>query len=120
MLRRANRQFAPPTDVIELEDKLVILVEIAGMRANDFNIILQNRDLTITGVRERAPMLNPAYHQVEINYGEFRLDLTLPWPALRDAISAYYQHGFLLVEIPRKPAEQVRVVDLNAEERDKS
>ncbi|MBZ0296827.1 MAG: Hsp20/alpha crystallin family protein [Anaerolineae bacterium] len=116
MLRRANRQFTPPTDVIELDGKVVVVVEIAGMGAGDFNIMLQNRSLTITGVRKRMDLDHPAYHQVEINYGEFRIDLTLPWSAQKEMISAYYQHGFLIIEIPRKPVEQVRIVDLNAKD----
>jgi HSP20 family protein len=118
MLRRANRLFAPPTDIIELEDKLLIMVEIAGMRATDFDIVLHNRTLTIVGMRERLPLENPAYHQVEINFGEFRIDLTLPWPVQRDGVSASYQHGFLYIELPRRPVEQVNIMDLSAEERD--
>ncbi len=119
MLRRANRQFAPPTDIIELEDKLVVVVEIAGMRTADFDITLHNRTLTITGVRERIVMDNPAYHQVEIHFGEFRIDLPLPWPVQPEGVSASYQHGFLYVELPRQPAEHIPIVEMNAEEQDK-
>jgi pyrroline-5-carboxylate reductase len=39
--------------MIEQVDKLLVIVEIAGMRAGDFNIILYNRQLTITGIRQR-------------------------------------------------------------------
>lgn len=118
MLRRTNRQFTPPTDVIELESKLFVMVEIAGMRAPDFDITLHNRTLIISGIRDRLPLDSPAYHQVEISYGEFRVELALPWPVDREGISATYQHGFLFIELPRQPAEQVHIVDLSAEEQD--
>ena len=118
MIRPHKRQFEPPTDVIELADKLKVVVEIAGMRSADFNIILQNRHLTITGFRQRTGTNVAAYHQVEIGYGEFRIDLNLPWAADRDDVTASYEHGFLTVELPRKPAEHVRVVDNNAQEQD--
>ena len=115
MMIRSNRQFTPPTDVIEMADKLMIVVEIAGMRTGDFNIILQNRRLTITGTRQRPDSHVAAYHQVEIGYGDFRIDLNLPWAADRDLVTANYEHGFLTIELPRKPVEKVRVMDLNTQ-----
>ena len=118
MMLRTNRQFTPPTDVIELSDKLQVIVEIAGMRASDFNIVLHNRRLTIIGTRQRSGADAAAYHQVEIGFGEFRIDLTLPWSSDRDAVTANYEQGFLTIELPRKPVEQVRVVDMNSQEQD--
>ena len=118
MMLRTNRQFTPPTDVIELADKLLVTVEIAGMRTSDFNIVLHNRRLTVIGTRHRASGEVAAYHQVEIGFGEFRIDLDLPWSSDRDAVTATYEQGFLTIELPRKPVEQVRVVDLNEKEQD--
>jgi HSP20 family protein len=118
MILRPNRPFIPPTDVIELADKLMVIVEIAGMNPGDFSISLHNRRLTISGSRERPPMKHQAYHQVEIGFGDFRIDLNLPWVADRDGVSATYQHGFLQVELPRRPAEEVQIVDLNAAKQD--
>ena len=118
MMIRPNRQFAPPTDMVEMPDKLLVTVEIAGMRSGDFNIILYNRQLTITGKRQRHDADVAAFHRVEIGYGEFRIDLNLPWIADRDAVGASYEHGFLHIEIQRKPVEQIRVVDNSAQEQD--
>jgi HSP20 family protein len=118
MMLRSQRQFNPPTDVIELADKLLVIIEIAGMRSNDFNITLHNRQLTITGKRPRMGTEVAAYHQVEIVYGEFRIDVNLPWTANRDEVTANYEQGFLKVELPRRPAETVRVVDLNTQKQD--
>jgi HSP20 family protein len=118
MLIRANRQFAPPTDVVELPDKLVVIVEIAGMRRDAFNITLKNRQLTISGFRPRPGAKVAAYHQVEIGFGDFRIDLHLPWSVDRDAVTADYSEGFLTIELPRKPAEKVRVIDLDTQQQD--
>lgn len=111
MMIRPNRQFTPPTDVIEMVDKLLVIVEIAGMRSGDFNVVLQDRQLTITGTRQRPNTEVAAYHQVEIGFGDFRIDLTLPWKANRDAVTAAYEHGFLTITLPRKTAETIHVVD---------
>jgi HSP20 family protein len=118
MMIRNNRQFTPPTDVIEMSDRLVVMIEIAGMRTGDFNVVLQDRRLSITGVRQRPGAEVTAFHQVEIGFGEFRIDLNLPWACERDGVTATYEHGFLTIELPRKPVETVRVIDLDTQQQD--
>lgn len=115
--KHAYKPFTPPTDVIELADKLIVLVEIAGIRAHELKITLLNEHLVITGFRERPQHTSPAYHQVEIIFGEFRVEVALPWPVESDAVTANYDEGFLKVELPRKAARHIPIVDLtNAEQ----
>ena len=60
----------PPTDVYETEDHLVVKVELAGMREEDFEVSVEDQVLLIRGHR---PDLNErrAYHQMEIRFGKF-------------------------------------------------
>ena len=116
MMIRSTRPFTPPTDVIELSDKILVLVEIAGMQTDHLNITLNNRRLSISGTREKPQHPNPAYHQVEIGFGDFRVELDLPWTVERDAVSATYEAGFLEVELPRKAALTIQVTDLSSDE----
>jgi HSP20 family protein len=109
MVYRARRHFVPPTDVIELPDRLVIRVEIAGMRPDDFQISLLNRQLQISGFRERPASPSAAYHQVEINYGDFSVDFKLPFVAEPDAIHATYNDGFLQVEVMRRSEQRTLI-----------
>jgi len=110
------RPFTPPTDVIELAEKLMVVVEVAGMRPGDFIITLVNHSLVISGMRERPSLTNAAYHQVEIGYGEFRVEILLPWLVERDQVTATYREGFLHIDLPRRSEQQIRVVDVNAAE----
>ncbi len=117
----AYRSFNPPTDVIELADRLLVLVEIAGIRTDDLKITLTHEQLVITGFRDRPQHSASAFHQVEIFFGEFRVDIHLPWPVDAEAVTASYDDGFLKVELPRRPARQIPIVDLNdAEQQDQS
>lgn len=109
VMTRRTHQFTPPTDVIELPDRLVILIEIPGMRADDFQITLFNRSLIISGFRERPPFENPAYHQVEISFGEFRIEIALPGPVQQAQVSATYREGFLQIDLPRLLPSQVEI-----------
>ena len=107
-----HQEFSPPVDVVELPDQIIILVEIAGMQAQDFNISLVNQTLVISGVRHRPPFENQgAYHRVEIGFGEFRLDLPLPWSVQKDVVSATYRDGFLKIDLPRQAEKQIQIAE---------
>ncbi len=106
----------PPTDVFELEDRLVVLVEIGGMRDGDFSVVLQDRKLAISGTRRRVVHERIAYHQMEVLYGEFRTEVSLPWPVNRDEVAATYREGFLRVELPHARNQQIHIVDVDVEQ----
>lgn len=116
MMIRPTRKFVPPTDVIELEDRLLVQVEVAGMRHSDFEIELQNHHLIISGTRSQPARTPLAYYQVEIGYGRFRVEITLPWPVESEHVSASYEAGFLQIELPRKAPTQVRIVNTEAQQ----
>lgn len=99
--------WTPPTDVYENEDGVVVQVEIAGMRPEDFAITLDERRLVVTGVR-RDPEPKKTYYQMEINYGEFRIEVDLPWRGDPDCVEATYEAGFLRVFLPRPPACRIQ------------
>jgi len=100
----------PPTDVFETDEAIVVRVEIAGMREGDFAIELNGRYLSIYGVR---PDINEhrAFHQMEIRYGEFSLDLELPAPVEVDQVDAVYSNGFLRVTLPKAHPRQIRIIE---------
>jgi HSP20 family protein len=115
---QVNRPFKPPTDVIELPDRVLVLVEIAGMRAHQIEVAIAGRELVISGERERPALNATGYHQMEVGYGEFRVDVTLPFPVDRDAVTAVYRDGFLHVELPRQPDAQHFIIEVITEEQD--
>ncbi len=101
-LPSGRRVFRPPCDVFETDEQIVVKVEIAGMREEDFSISLDGYVLRIGGTRgDSAGKL--AYERMEINYGEFRLDIRLPHMVELSQIDATYEKGFLLVRVPRRP-----------------
>jgi len=109
----SKRKFIPPTDVVEFADKVLVVVEIAALRPTDLSITLLDDRLVIAGTRERPVLQNAAYHQVEIGYGEFRVEIALQWSVQRDGVSATYRDGLLAVELPRLPESHISVKDGN-------
>ena len=100
----------PPTDVYETEDAFIVRVEIAGMRAEDFCLSLEERSLCVQGTRQDAPERR-AYHQMEILFGEFSTEIELPCPVNPDLVEAIYQDGFLRITLPKARPQQVKVSD---------
>ncbi|MFW5708692.1 MAG: Hsp20/alpha crystallin family protein [Chloroflexota bacterium] len=110
---RIDKPFTPPFDVVETADQIVVMVEVAGMRGDDFNLTLTRDLLVISGVRHRPDFEPGAYHRLEIGYGEFRIPIPIPWSVQTDAVEATYREGFLTVNLPRHQERQIRVVDLD-------
>lgn len=98
----------PSTDVYETETAIVVRVEIAGMREEDFSISLANRLLSIRGVRPDLPARR-AYHQMEIAFGEFSTEVELPGPVLTESVVAEYTDGFLRLEFPKELPKKINV-----------
>lgn len=108
---RKHKTWRPPTDVYETDTCMVVKVEIAGMREEDFAISLDSRRLVISGVRH-DPAAKLGYQQMEILYGHFETDVHLPRAIDVDGIEATYQNGFLSIILPKARPRQVPVVNV--------
>jgi HSP20 family protein len=98
----------PPTDVYETEKDVIVRVEVAGMREDDFSISLTADRLTVRGNRPDIQEKR-AYHQMEIPFGEFNLEVKLPAPVLADQVAAEYRAGFLRLVFPKAKPKKIQV-----------
>jgi HSP20 family protein len=98
----------PPTDVYETDDSAVVMVEIAGLQEGDFAIALSGRNLVISGER-RDPAEKLAYQQMEIRYGRFRTEVSLPWAIDPANTEAQYENGLLKVTLRKAQARRIAV-----------
>lgn len=96
----------PPTDVYETNDTFVVKVELPGMRDAEIEVTLDERSLRISGTRPEQRDSNlQCYHQTDINYGRFELEVFLARQIDYDNVTAHYDDGFLVVELPKPAAE---------------
>ncbi len=100
--------WSPPTDEYETEEAYVIRVEIAGMREEDFEVLLENDILLISGSRSDFPDRR-AYQQMEIRFGKFETSVSIPRPVDVDQARAEYKDGFLTVVLPKVTPNQIKV-----------
>ncbi|MGH2521386.1 MAG: Hsp20/alpha crystallin family protein [Anaerolineales bacterium] len=109
LVERRGRVWRPPTDMYETEDQIVVQVEVAGVRQEDFSVSLYDRRLSISGVRGDSNPDRRAYHQMEIHFGEFRTDVELPCLVNENQIEARYSDGFLRVTLPKLKPQHIPI-----------
>jgi HSP20 family protein len=97
--------WSPPTDVYETEDAYVVRVEIAGMREDDFEVLLANNTLLISGLRPDHTERR-AYQQMEIRFGKFSTAINLPGAVDIEQARAEYKDGFLTIVLPKATSNQ--------------
>lgn len=102
--------WCPPTDVFETEDAIIVRVEIAGLREEDFSISLTGKQLTVRGNRPDVSERR-AYHQMEIFFGDFSTEVDLPSPVLSDQVTAEYIAGFLRLVFPKDKPKKIEVTE---------
>lgn len=94
----------PPTDVYEMADRIVVLVEIAGVAEEDIAVTLFSDLLVVEGTRGQPSILreNPsACHQLGIKYGAFRSEIYVPVTVDHDNVTAEYQNGLLKIVLKK-------------------
>jgi HSP20 family protein len=97
----SETHWTPNTDVYVTETGLVIKVELAGMRKEDLQVVMEGLRVKISGHRPdgcRAPKCK--FLVMEIDYGGFETVIELPEGYDLQNAKAAYQNGFLRIDVP--------------------
>ena len=100
----SSPKWRPHADVYETDDELIVQMDIAGMRAEDFRVDIADGVLTIAGERLTRGEGKRHYHVMEVQIGPFERRLRLPVAVDPDSIRATYDHGFLAVQLRKVSA----------------
>jgi len=94
-------QWTPNTDVYITENGLVIKVELAGMRKEDLQLVIEGNKVRISGLRQdgcRAAKCK--FLVMETNYGAFESVIELTDGFDLSGARASYHNGFLRIDVP--------------------
>lgn len=106
--------FAPPLNVSEDDKELRITVELAGMKRDDVNVSIHDRQLTITGEkRQEEEEKRGDYLRVERSYGSFTRSVALPVAVDESGVTATFKDGVLTVRLPKPEAELGRKIEIS-------
>jgi HSP20 family protein len=108
-------QWTPRVDVKEESQRFLIQCDIPGVDPNDIEISMEKGVLTIKGERKAAAIAQgEKYTRVERSHGLFHRRFGLPDSADAERISASGKHGVLEIEIPKKPEQTPRRIQINS------
>jgi len=105
--------WAPPVDVAEDNEKILVKVEVPGVDEKDLRINYEDGLLTVSGERQFERREDRNYHRIERSYGSFVRTFSLPRSIDSNAIVASYRSGILEIEIPKKEEAKPKEIQIN-------
>lgn len=98
--------FAPPVDIFENKDEILILADVPGVVSEGLSINLDRDQLTIEARRPRAATGEEAL--------DYRRTFVVPHGVDPDKIDARIQNGVLRLSLPKPAALKPRQIEVKA------
>ncbi len=112
---RAKRLYTPPVDIIEGEDRLLLIADMPGVDENSVDITLEKNILTINGTVEPEIPENHRLVSYEYGIGDYHRTFTLSDEIDREKIEATVKNGVLRLTLPKAEAAKTRKIPVKAE-----
>ena len=95
--------FVPPVDIYEDEHSIVLKLEVPGMKQDDFDIQVENNNLTVRGERKfEKEEKEENFHRIERRYGSFYRAFTIPNTVNPNSVKADYDAGVLRIQLEKR------------------
>ncbi len=110
----STRTWAPPVDIYENGENLVLKVELPGINPDDVEIRVEDNTLYLKGERKfEKEVKEQNYHRVERSYGTFTRTFSLPNSIDSDKVAANYKDGVLTLTMPKKEEAKPKTIKIN-------
>ena len=109
----STRTWAPPVDIRETPDALVVTAEVPGLPKEDINITVENNTLSFYGERKfEKDIKKEDWHRVERSYGGFSRTFSLPTNVQADQAKAEFKDGVLTITLPKREESRPRRLEI--------
>ncbi len=110
-----ERAWAPPVDMYETKNEIVLAVELPGLNEKDIRLSITGDLLTIQGERRGSDETRDAGHyRQERWFGKFERALSLPIPVETGQVKATYRDGVLTVKLPKTEGVKPKEIKIDA------
>ncbi len=114
---RGETYWAPPVDIEETEDAIIVRAELPGMNKDDIKVSLSGDTLTIAGERKmESEKKGKTYYRIERAYGKFQRTVTLPAEVESDKAKASYKAGVLELVFPKSEKSKAKEITIVPED----
>ena len=106
--------WAPPVDIVEEGERLVLRAEIPGVTQSDIDINVENGTITLRGEKKQEKRIDAKNaYRAERFYGAFSRSFVLPKSIDPEAIKASYKDGVLEVVLPKGKESRPRRIEVS-------
>jgi len=110
----STRSWAPPVDIYETEDAIVLKAELPGMDPNDVEVRVEDNTLYLKGERKyEKEVKEQNYHRVERSYGSFARSFSLPNSIEADKVKAEFKDGLLTLTMPKREEAKPKTIKID-------
>ena len=109
----STRTWAPPVDIFENADNIVLKAELPGIDPKDVEIRVEDNTLYLKGERKfEQEVKEEHYHRVERSYGSFARSFSLPNSIDADKVVADYKDGLLTLTMPKREEAKPKTIKI--------
>jgi len=111
----AARAWAPPVDIYETDQNIVLKAELPGIDPKDVEIRVEDGTLWLKGERKfESEVKKEGYHRVERAYGAFSRAFPLPTTVNAEKAKAEYSNGVLTLTLPKREEAKPKTIKIVA------
>jgi len=93
----------PDADMFETASAIQIVVDLAGVGEDDYEVQLFEDALVVEGSRRLPPCEEATvYHAASVRQGPFRVELPLPAPVNPERVEAHHDGGMLRITLGKR------------------
>jgi HSP20 family protein len=100
----------PAVNVWDKGDKLMVEMEVPGVKGEEIDVSVTGDELTIKVERPDAVQADVTYHRRERPAGSFARMLTLPYAIDANSVQADLQQGVLTLKLPKAETAKPRKI----------
>ena len=113
-----EERIAPPVDVAETTEEILVKVEVPGIDEKDLSLTLSGDNLLIKGERKaEKEEKDKHFHRKERWQGLFQRVIALPVSVDQEKISAEYKKGVMEIHLPKKPEVKPKEIPIKVKEK---
>ena len=110
----STRSWAPPVDIYETENDIVLKAELPGIDPKDVEVRVEDNTLYLKGERKyEKEVKEKNYHRVERSYGTFARSFSLPNSINADQVKAEYKDGMLTLTMPKREEAKPKTIKID-------
>jgi len=110
----STRSWAPPVDIYETDDDIVLKAELPGVDPKDLEVRVEDNNLYLKGERKfEKEVKEQNYHRIERSYGTFARSFSLPNSISADKVKAEFKDGLLTMTMPKREEAKPKTIKID-------